>query len=483
MSSTTADAAPASRKLPLGVKLSYGLGAVAYGIKDNGFSTLLLLFYNQVIGLPANLVGLALMVALILDAFVDPVIGHLSDSTRTSWGRRHPFMYAAALPVAALYLLLWNPPSGSQTTTLLYLIGVAILVRAAISMYEVPSSALAPELTSDYHERTSIVSVRSLFAWLGGMGMLLFTFTVLLRPTADYPVGQLNPQGYHVYAFYAAGFMMLSILASALGTHREIARLPKQPPAAKTSFVESLKGIGAALGNRGFIVLMAAGIFGYTNQGLNFALSTYFNTFLWEFPASVLGIFTICVLAGVVFAIWLAAFVSKLVGKRNAAAAFGLIYILIATAPYFLRIWGYFPPNHDPALLWILMITTTVATALGVASAILWVSMMSDVVELSQARTGKRTEGLFFAGSFFMQKCVSGLGLFLSGAILAWVSFPTGATPGQVSDDVLRNLALTYCSIELVFGIIFAGILCLFPISQRDHEERVRRLAEGAAGS
>lgn len=481
MTATTADAAPSSRKLPLGVKLAYGLGSVAYGVKDNGFSTLLLLFYNQVVGLPANLVGLALMMALILDAFVDPVIGHASDVTRTKWGRRHPFMYAAALPVAALYLLLWNPPAGTQTQTLIYLIGVAVLVRAAISMYEVPSSALAPELTSDYHERTSVISVRVMFAWIGGMGMLLFTFGVLLAPTPEYPVGQLNPRGYHVYAYFAAGLMLLSILLSALGTHREIARLPKAPPPHK-SFGETLNGIGAALRNKGFLVLLISGVFGYANQGLNFALSTYFNTYFWEFPAAVLAILTAAVLLGVGLAIVLASVLSRLIGKRNAAVFFAGCYALMAILPFMLRYFDRLPPNHDPQLVLILMILTTIATAIGVAWGILGASMMSDVVEHSQADTGRRTEGLFFAGAFFMQKCVTGLGLFLSGMILAWVGFPTGATPGQVPAGVLDNLALTYCAFQLLFGLCSAAVLCFFPITQRDHEERVRKLAAEQRG-
>ena len=226
---------PEQRRLPFATKLFYGFGSIAYGIKDNGFSTLLLLFYNQVIGLPADIVGLALMIALILDAFVDPVVGHLSDGTRTRWGRRHPFMYAAALPIGVLYLLLWHPPTGASATTFVYLIVAAIVVRSAISFYEVPSSALAPELTSDYHERTSVLGYRYMFGWLGGISMLLITFTVFLAPTAQYPIGQLNPDGYKSYALYAAVFMTAAILISALGTHREIARLPKPPPVARTT--------------------------------------------------------------------------------------------------------------------------------------------------------------------------------------------------------------------------------------------------------
>src|SRR3546814_18525559 len=78
----------------------HGLGSIAYGVKDNGFSTFLLLFYNQVLGMDAKLVSFALMLALVLDAFVDPVIGYLSDQTHTRWGRRLPWLYLAPIPLA-----------------------------------------------------------------------------------------------------------------------------------------------------------------------------------------------------------------------------------------------------------------------------------------------------------------------------------------------------------------------------------------------
>lgn len=468
---------PQRRRLPLATKFFYGFGSIAYGIKDNGFSTLLLLFYNQVVGLPADMVGLALMIALILDAFVDPVVGHVSDGTRTRWGRRHPFMYAAALPIGVLYLLLWHPPTGAPETTFIYLIVAAIVVRSAISFYEVPSSALAPELTSDYHERTSVLGYRYMFGWLGGISMLLVTFTVFLAPTAQYPIGQLNPDGYKTYAFYAAVFMTAAILISALGTHREIARLPKPPPSAPATLGQTLKGIGETLKNRAFLTLMLTGVFTYTNQGLAFALATYFNTFLWEFPASTLGLLTIAVMVGVALAFIGATHASKVLGKRTAAVCFTLAYVAAAITPYLLRYTGWFPANDDPALVPILFVTTVVSHAFGVGGMILGASMMSDVVEDSQTRTGKRSEGLFFAGAFFMQKCVTGFGLFFAGAILAWVAFPAQATPGQVPEGVLDRLILTYCGLKIVIGVIGATILAQFPISQADHEARVARLS------
>lgn len=472
--------APAARRLSLRTKLAYGFGSIAYGIKDNGFSTFLLLFYNQVIGLPAGQVGLAIMIALVIDAFADPVIGHLSDQTRSRWGRRHPFMYAAALPIGAAYLLLWNPPELGTGGTFLYLIGIAILVRTALSCYEVPSSALAPELTSDYHERTSVLGFRYLFGWIGGMVMMLVTLAVLLTPAPGQPNGQLVRDGYVAYSLVAAGAMVGAILISAAGTHRLIPTLPRYE-GTRSGVADTFRGILATFRNRAFATLIVAGIFNYTSQGLTFALAIYFNTYLWEFPAQTLAVFTVAVLAGVALAFALAQAASRHWGKRETAVRCALANLIVAPMPFMLRYLDLFPANDSAWLLPILCGLIGLGVALNVAVMILAASMMADVVEQAQESTGERKEGLFFAGSFFMQKCVSGLGIFVSGAVLGWVGLSDRAVPGAVPEAVLDRLILTYSALTVILGAIGAAVIYRFPISQRDHEARLARLAEAAA--
>ena len=107
-------------------KVAYGLGAAAYGVKDNGFTYFLLLFYSTVVGLEPGLVGLAIFIALVFDAFSDPIVGYISDNWRSTWGRRHPFMYASAVPGALSYFLLWNPPDWNETQLFWYLLVLAI---------------------------------------------------------------------------------------------------------------------------------------------------------------------------------------------------------------------------------------------------------------------------------------------------------------------------------------------------------------------
>lgn len=466
--------------LDLRTKLFYGLGSTAFGVKDNGFTTLLLLFYNQVIGLPAQWVGGAIMIALAFDAFLDPLVGQISDHLRSSWGRRHPFMYASALPVALSYLLLWNPPHGwSQPALFGYLVAVAVVVRTFITFYEIPSSALAPELTTDYDQRTSLMSYRLFFAWFGGLAMIVLAFRVFLVPDAAHPVGQLNPAGYSRYGLTAAIVMFCVIVVSAAGTHGRI-RTFRPPPPPPTRLSALLKEMAATLSHRSFLMLTASSLFSYTATGVVFALSVYFNTYFWGLSAAqISGL----LLSGIVSA-WLAFFValplSKRFGKKPAMLALFASSLAIGCAPIGLRLLGVFPANGSPLVFPLLLGFQVVALTLSVACQILAASMIADVVEDSQVRTGRRSEGLFFAANSFIQKTVSGVGIGLAGLILGLVHFPAGVAPGQVDPAILRNLALVYLPVMLTLYGVAMLFVSQYRITREGHEESLRRLAAEA---
>ena len=135
--------------LTFSTNILYGVGSVAFGVHQ-ALNSGLMLFFNQVVGLPAAWVGATMMGTLIFDAICDPLIGEISDNTRSRWGRRHPFMYASAVPAAVAFYFLLNPPLGwSQVHLLIYVAAMLMTVRMLLSLYEVPSSALGPELTLD----------------------------------------------------------------------------------------------------------------------------------------------------------------------------------------------------------------------------------------------------------------------------------------------------------------------------------------------
>ena len=152
----------------------------------------------------ASTVSLALFMALLVDAVIDPILGNLGDRTYTRWGRRLPWLYASALPLAVAWVILWSPPT-QAAPSFAGLLGIAIMVRLLLSACEVPSVALVPELTSDYDERTTLFRYRYLFGWIGGLGMMLLAYTVFLPGDA-----MLQREGYFAFGLFGAAVIFVS---------------------------------------------------------------------------------------------------------------------------------------------------------------------------------------------------------------------------------------------------------------------------------
>ncbi|UZK65820.1 MFS transporter [Sphingomonas sp. M1-B02] len=469
-------AVPPVRRVRQSTMLSYGFGAVAYGVKDFAFSTFLLLFYNQVLGLPSARVGFAIMCALLLDAFIDPAIGFLSDRTRSRWGRRHPWMYASAAPIALGWLLLWNPPTWSNQAMLVWVFASAVLVRTAVSAYEVPSQALSPELSADYDERTRIMAYRYLFGWVGAMAMLMASYGYFLSG------GLLDRQGYIGFSVGGAVAMFVAILVSALGTHREIGRLPR-PEIEKQSIGANFRDLKETVRNRAFLILMAAGVCYYSAQGIAYALSNYLYAHVWGFRGGDFQWLGLTLLAGATGAFLIAPRLAKRTGKPLAAMGFMAAAAILLTAPYWLRLAGLFPEPGNPLLLPILLSIFTLNTVCAVSSTILGASMMADVVEHSEMETGRRSEGVFFAGFFFVQKCTSGLGIFAAGLILSIAGFPEAAKPGTVPAETIDRLTILFATLYMTLAFAAAFFYRRFPFGKTEHLARVARLAEAGRES
>jgi Na+/melibiose symporter-like transporter len=467
-----------SRPSPtLGIKLFYGFGSVAFGVKDQGFGFLLLLYYNQVLGLPEQLVGLGIMIVLVADAISDPIVGYVSDNLHTRWGRRHPLMYASAIPVAVSYFLLWNPPAGmTQGALFAYMVVVAIVIRTFITFYEVPSASLVPELTSSYDERTSLLSFRYFFGWWGGLTMGLLAFQVFLRPDAEHAAGVLNPDGYRAYGLAASGIMATAILLSTLGTHPYIPYLKQPPPKKPFDLRRSLAELRTTLSNRAFLALFGAMVSGSMAAGLTAALNIYFSTFFWELTTNEMSLLVLANFVSAALALGFAPPLSRRLGKKPAAVSLSLSAILLAPTPILLRLIGLFPDNHSPALMPMLLLANTLIVTLLISSNIVTASMVADVVEDSELTTGRRSEGTFAAASSFVQKCVSGIGIFASSLVLGFIGFPRDAKPGEVAPAIIRDLGIAYAPAMVVLYLVAIGFIALYPIDRAKHEENVRLL-------
>jgi glycoside/pentoside/hexuronide:cation symporter, GPH family len=480
-------AAPAASAPPsLWTKVTYGSGAIAFGIKDNGFSYFLLIFYSQVVGVDARLVGLAITSALMFDAFVDPIIGYWSDNFRSKWGRRHPFMYASVIPLAASYFLMWNPPEGwSQGALFWYIFGMAVVVRTFVSLYEIPSSSLAPELTGDYDHRSSLFAYRSYFGWTGGNAMSVVTFSLLFPAfaTAAIPNGQFNPDAYAAYGIIGSVFMFAAILVSAIGTHSRIPYLKAPPPVRRLTPVKVFKEVFETLANRSFISLFVAATFQAIAGGLSAALAFYFLTYFWEFSPAQNGVITMGVFVSAVIGSVLAPMVSRKVGKKSGAIAIGLIAYLGAPLPIVLRLTGVLPDENTGFVFWFVFFTGMLDVGLIICFQVLLGSMMADLVEQSELKTGRRSEGLFFAALAFIRKMVAGLGIITATFVLTLSGLKAGADPSQVSPETIWRFGAIY--VPTILSLWMAMIACIwfYDLDRKSHESNLRELEARNAAS
>jgi len=466
---------PATRKVDLSTKLYYGFGAVANGAKSNGFNYLLLFYYSQVIGLRADLVSLGILIALVFDAISDPLVGYISDNTHSKLGRRHPYMYAAGVPVALAYYFLWSPPAWDETGLFLYFVCMAVLIRTLITFYEIPATALVAELTDDYDQRTEMMSFRFFFGWWGGLTMAVMNYLVFLPEEKG---GLEYVQGWSDYGLTASIVIFISIYVSAIGTHKHIPHLRQPPSPAPFSFTKTKKEIKETLSNRSFFALFVSALLQAVAAGVSTSLSIYFSRHFWELTTTQIGYMNLPYFFSAFIALMLAPKVSRWLGKKKGGMTVLGIAFAMAPMPYILRVLGLFPENGTDTLFWTLVVFNTVEVTLIIMSSSLIAAMIADVVEDSEVKTGRRSEGIFFAANSFAQKAVNGLGVVVAGQILAIIQFPTQAKPGQVPEETLFDLAYIYVPTLLFFYFIALAVLSIYRINREDHSENLRKLAE-----
>ncbi len=479
---TTIDQTATVHKPGLFTRIAYGVGGAAGGIKNNGFDYVLLLFYSQVLGLNAGLVGLALLIALIVDAVSDPVVGYWSDNLRSRLGRRHPFMYSAMVPVVIAYFLVWNPPEGLEGNSLFaWLLALVIVVRLFYTLFEVPSYALAPDLTQDYDARTSLMSFRYFFAWVGGLSVQIIFFFFLLDSDADGVVDFSNLDAWHTYGLIGATGIFLAILITTTGTHSHIKHLNAAPPKRDITLGRVFKEIGETISNPSFRALFVATLFGLLATGISATLNQYINGFFWEFGAKQIGLLTLAVYLSAIMALGLAPVAGRIWGKKRAAIVIGLLAFTIAPAPIFARLLGLMPPNGTDALFNVVLVVTVIDVALIIAYQMLAASMVADIVEQSELATGRRSEGVFFAGISFIRKLAQGMGVMTASLILAFASITPGVRGVDLPDSAVERLGFGYAATLLTVWMLMILAISFYRISREDHEANLAALAERKA--
>jgi len=462
-------------RVPTRTRIFYGIGSVSEGTKNTVFNTFLLFYYNQILGVSGTLSGAAIFIALCVDAITDPLVGSLSDHTHSRWGRRHPYMYSAALPMAACFFFLFNPPEGlGEGALFAWLTTFAVLVRVAMTLYSIPSGSMVPEITSHYDERTTLMSYRYLFGFMGGLGAAFLGYLVFFvqKDGVDY---RLVPEAYESFALVCSVILFTTILACALGTHHLIPRL-RPPPAGGLTMAGFFRELGIVLRNRSYRNVVLGLLFASAAAGFNDVVGLYMNTFFWQFTSEEIAGFVSAIFVCVLLAAMLARPISQRYDKKQAALALTTFAVSFGPLPVFLRLFGLMPQNRDPLLFWLMFGHAGIIVGVIIAVSIIVASMITDVVDQNELETGKRQEGLILSAVTFTQKAASGIGGFVAGIALDVIAFPKGADPGTVADDKLFSLGLAVGPGLLVFYLLLLWFLSRYGITREHHRETLAEI-------
>ncbi len=462
-------------------KALYGLSAMGAATKA-GLAGLTLFFYTQIVGLDARAVSLAISIALLIDAFWDPLVGQFSDNTRTRFGRRHLFIYIAALPASLLFIAIYTPPMAwSDDAIFFYLLGVVILGRMFESLIEIPMAALLPELSRDYDERTSLASWRYVFTAVIGRALAVFlTFGVFLRETQGQRYGQLNAAGYAPLAITVAVIAFVTLIISALATQRFVPFMYK-PAAKRPSFGEMLSEVRVALGNRNFASLAVSGFIFGVAVGITGGLQTYFLTYYWELGSSDLRALGYWAIPGALAGLIIAPYLARAFGKKRAALTTFFMSIFCVTIPITARLLGLMPPNSSPWVLRILIIDAIATGLFSITGFVIVTGMLADVVEEAQVKSGKRSEGVLFAADSLLRKITTSFATIFPGQIIAYVGLSKSAKPGHVDPAILTHLATIYLPVVTVLYLCSTSAIMFYRIDRAKHEDNLMRIAEAAA--
>ena len=471
--------APEPDARSLSTRWMFASGGVASGIVGNAHY-FVLIYYNQVLGLSGSLTGIALAVGLIFDAISDPLVGFASDNWKSRWGRRHPFLYASILPSLLFYFLLWHPPSMIQgeLPLFIYLVACNIGLRFGITLFWIPAYSIIAEITSDYDERTRLISYITSSLSVVGNGMSVAMYAIWLVPTPEYSDGILNPAGYRDAGLFGALAIALSIAVFSVGLHRFIPQLKKYHSVASLAPREFFRQAKDVVRDASLRAMGLAGILYYTGSGTYAVLWVYIYSFFWEFSNWEISLLVIPMVLGGLALVPLLPRISLGREKKKVAIVMFLGASLVNATPIMLRLAGFFPANGTDVLFWIMMVAGFLETLFFLMLDATWTSMVTDIVEESELHTGRRSEGIILSTLSFAQQCAGALGTLLGGLIIDLIAFPKNAKIGEVGAQTLFELGLVYGPLILVLYLLACFFVGRYRITRSGHSEAVADLGE-----
>ena len=476
----------ASSAVALRTKVYFGIGAGGEAASMWIFNAVGLIFYQQILGLPAGLAATAMAIAIFVDAITDPLIGAVSDNFRSRFGRRHPFLLMAPIPLALCVFLIFHPPQFVvESTSLLFswLCLFTVLQRTFQTFYVVPHLAMGAELSTDYLERTRVMSFNNLFSLYGTMFMHSISWFLVFGFLFADQGGQLYRPAYTWIAMTACATILLSIFACAFGTKDKIELLKhrqntRQSAVSLRSFYSD---IWSVLHNRNYLFLLLGLFFLSLTIGTHETLSIYMVTFFWELSAYQIGFLIINNIIGVHVGFFLAARLHERFDKRWTIALSAVGLSVFWSMGVNLALLGVAPTNGSWTLVGFIIFLGSFSSFFGAVLNISVMSALADIADQHELDSGLRLEGIFYSARAFFSKAMIAVGHIVAGVALQfYVMLPPKSVPGEVSGDVIFRLGIVDGPLAMVGGVI-AGIVYLgYRIDKVAHAEIQKRLNERA---
>ncbi len=442
----------AAEKLPLRTKIVYGAGDFGFALTDTTLGVLFAIYLTDVVGLAPALAAAAVFIGRSWDYINDPIIGHLSDRTRTRWGRRRPYLLFGWLPFALTFAaLLYRPPFDSQLALAAYYAAAYFFFDLAATLVYMPYYTLTPELTLDYDERTSLTTYRMTFSLLASM----IAFTVPLAI-----IGTMRPENASKIFIIGLAFGLaagLPLLITGLGVRER----PEFQTQALPKFVDSVK---SATRNRPFVFAM--GIFLFTWIGLEIVqvMLLYFLKYRMNLEAQsdiVAGTVFIAALLTLPFWSWAARHWDKRVAYIIGMIFLSIVMIvLIAIDPS----WGF------PAAIFLAALA---GAGIGAVHVLPW-SMIPDAVEWGQKQTGQRNEGMLYSLVTLLRKVGSSISLPLVLLFLGWSGYN-----GQLAvqpPQAVRAIQILMGPVPVAFLLAGIAFAALYPLGRAQHHQLVAEI-------
>ena len=479
-----------ARQLSVLTMMSFGIGECAGAFKNMAWGVLLLFYYQQVVGVEAALVGLAIAISVIMDAITDPLIGAWSDRIQTRWGRRHPMLLASALPLAVSFIFLFAPPEGmSDWQGFLWLTIFGVAVRASYTFYNIPHLALGAEMAHDYYQRSTV------FAYSAFMGTMSVAcayglITGYYFPTVPgvYDPGFLNPHAYPVMSRTFAVVMVVAILTCLVGTRKEIPYLRATQQRDKMKFGTLFLEIWEVLKNASFRAVFFGLLLGSLVGGVESAFTPFMGIHFWGFRTEQLFYLMYVGLFAFPVAFLLIPRITRLLDKRFSVMIPLGCWITAINVPICLRLLdvSWFPGNESP---WVLVIFLAASTVGALASPIISASansMLADIADEHELDTGIRREGVLYSVRAFTSKATAAFGTLFGGILLSLIDFPEKATRGTIPEETIWNLGLIAGPATSIFSLLALGFYLKYKINFRRHQQIMidlekRRQREGEA--